>query len=176
MIDQTEADDSTYFGSVAESYDRLQPIVAGPGYLEGLTMMVDLVPHEREEAFRFIELGCGTATLSCRVLERFPRSTGIGVDSESAMLDVARKKLASYGDRFHVREADVRTCDLPACNLVFSSYAFHHVAPEALHGVLARIADALKPDGCFVLLDQMKARTPWGARLAGQGRRMCRAR
>jgi len=172
MAEHGKGDDATYFGSVAESYDRLQPIIAGSGYSEGLTMMVELVRHERLDAFRFVELGCGTAELSRRVLERFPRSTGIGIDSESAMVEVARKKLASYGDRFRLCEADVGSCDLPACDLVLSSYVFHHVAPRDLRGMLARIAGALEPDGCLILLDQMKARTPWGGRLAAQGRRI----
>lgn len=171
-MNEDKRDDASYFGSVAEGYERLQPILAGPGYTAGLGLVVELLPREPSDAFRFVELGCGTAALSDRLLEQFPRSTGVAIDSEQAMLTVARGRLEERGERAELREADFRTCELPPCDVVLSSYAFHHVAPEDMHGLLGRVAAVLAPNGCFILLDQMKARTPWGRRLGAQGRRI----
>ena len=58
-FDETQA----YFASIAESYDRLQPVVAGPAYQAGLDFVLKLIPHEPEDAFTCVELGCGTAAL-----------------------------------------------------------------------------------------------------------------
>lgn len=87
-----------YFAAVAESYDRLQPILSPP-YSKGLEMMVDLIPFDPDDGFRFVELGCGTAEPTARVLERFPNANGTCVDSEPEMLSPARKKLESHSGR-----------------------------------------------------------------------------
>ena len=173
MTGETQfGENKAYFASVAETYDRLQPIVAGPSYDVGLGIMVDLVPYDRDDVFRFVELGCGTATLTCRVLDRFPGSKGIAIDGEPAMLEVARSKLEGYQDRVEVHQADILTCDLSACDVVLSSYVFHHVAPERLKKIFSHIVHALRPDGCFLLLDGMTAGPVWGKRVAEQRRRL----
>ncbi|UCC69226.1 MAG: hypothetical protein JSV79_04735 [Armatimonadota bacterium] len=46
--------DRDYFAAIADSYDRLQPIIAGPSYREGLAFLLELVPHEPDEAFTFV--------------------------------------------------------------------------------------------------------------------------
>jgi len=165
-------ENEVYFASVAATYDRLQPIIAGPSYDIGLAMMVNLVPYDSGDVFQFVELGCGTATLTCCVLDRFPGSKGIAVDSEPAMLEAARRKLESYGDRVEVYEGDILICDLCACDVVLSSYVFHHVPPEKLKEVLSRIVDALRPGGCFILLDGMTVGLAWGKRIGEQSRRL----
>jgi len=39
-------DSQACFAAIAESYDRLQPVIAGPGYQAGLDFVLKLVPHE----------------------------------------------------------------------------------------------------------------------------------
>ena len=65
----TECD--AYFAAIAESYDRLQPILSPP-YSKGLEMIVDLIPFDPNVTFKSVERGCGTAEPTARVLERFP--------------------------------------------------------------------------------------------------------
>ena len=38
--------DSDYFATTVQTYDRLQPVIAGPGYQAGLDFVLKLVPHE----------------------------------------------------------------------------------------------------------------------------------
>lgn len=161
-----------YFAAIARSYDRLQPVLVGPGYALGLGMLVDLVPHEMTDAFAFVELGCGTATLTRMVLERFPNATAVAIDGESAMLEIARQKLVPHRSRAEVRQADVLSCELPTSDLVISSFMFHHIPPDELNEVLARIAGALRPGGCLILLDQMVAGLAWSTQIGGQSRRV----
>ncbi len=161
-----------YFASVASNYDRLQPIVAGPGYEAGLKMIVDLVPRQPEEEFTFVELGCGTATLTKMLLDQFPSARGLAVDGEPAMLQIARRKLAVYGERAKIEQANISSYQSLRCDMVVSSFVFHHLAPERLQEVFQRIAGALRPGGCFLLLDQMTVGPAWGKRIGQRGWRL----
>lgn len=160
----------SYFATVADSYDRLQPVLSPP-YSRGLEMIVDLIPFDADDAFEFVDLGCGTAEPTVRVLEHFRHATGTCIDSEPEMLELARRKLTSYSDRIEVREADITSCDIQSCDLVFSAKTIHHVPPAGLSELFARIAGALRPGGCFVLYDAMSVGPHWGASVRQQASR-----
>lgn len=164
-------DESSYFAAVAENYDRLQPVIAGRSYGEGLAMIAELIPFDPEEAFLFVELGCGTAEPSLCVVQRFPHAAGTCIDNEQAMLEIAKRKLAG---RAKVQEADMTCCEIPPCDVVLSSKAFHHVPPNDLPALLARIRQALRPGGCFILFDHMAAGPVWDKRISELSRRMYR--
>jgi len=69
-MSESDVDDSQdYFAAISETYDRLQPVVAGPGYQAGLDFVIEVIPHEPDDAFTCVELGCGTAALTEAVLE-----------------------------------------------------------------------------------------------------------
>ena len=118
----------SYFATIADSYDRLQPVLSPP-YSRGLDMIVDLIPFGANDAFEFVDLGCGTAEPTVHVLEHFRHATGTCIDSEPEMLALARRKLTSYSDRIEVREADITSCDIQPCDVVFSAKTIHHVPP-----------------------------------------------
>ena len=160
----------SYFATIADSYDRLQPVLSPP-YSRGLDMIVDLIPFDPDDSFEFVELGCGTAEPTARVLEHFRRATGTCIDSEPEMLTLARRKLTLYSDRIEVREANIIGCDIPPCDVVFSAKTFHHVPPVDLPELFARIEDALRPGGCFILYDAMSVGPHWGASVRRQSSR-----
>ena len=114
---------------------------------------------------------CGTAEPTARVLEHFRRATGTCIDSEPEMLTLARRKLTLYSDRIEVREANIIGCDIPPCDVVFSAKTFHHVPPVDLPELFARIEDALRPGGCFILYDAMSVGPHWGASVRRQSSR-----
>jgi len=149
-------ENETYFASISDSYDRIQPIIAGPSYGFGLDMVVDLIPYDTGDIFQFVELGCGTAELSARILERFPQARGTCIDNEPVMLEIARKRFQPLSKRSEVREGDMTVYEIPICDVVFSAKAFHHVNPHKLNTMLSRIAEALRPGGCFILFDNME--------------------
>ncbi len=160
----------SYFATVADSYDRLQPVLSPP-YSKGLDMIVNLIPFDANEAFEFVDLGCGTAEPTVRVLAHFRHATGTCLDSEPEMLALARRKLVSYSDRIEVREADITSCDIQPCDLVVSAKTIHHVPPADLPELFVRITGALRPGGCFVLYDAMSVGPRWGASVRQQAAR-----
>ncbi len=170
MATPQKNENGTYFAAIAENYDRIQPVIAGPAYELGLNGIIDLIPHVNSNAFQFVELGCGTAELSARVLERFPYTKGTSIDSEPVMLAIARKKLYSHGQRGEIIEDDMTACVIPACDVIISAKAFHHVHPDRLKPMLSRVAEALAPSGCFILFDGMSAGPKWDENVRKQSR------
>ena len=134
-------------------------------------MIVELIPFDADDAFEFVDLGCGTAEPTVRVLQHFRRATGTCIDSEPEMLALARRKLTSHSDRIEVQEANITNCAIRPCDVVFSAKTIHHVPPADLPELFARIADALRPGGCFVLYDAMSVGPHWGASVRRQASR-----
>ena len=160
----------SYFAEIAASYDRIQPVLSPP-YATGIEMIVDLIPFGSDEPFEFVDLGCGTAEPTARVLDRFQRAAGICIDSEREMLRIAKRKLTPYRDRIEVREADITRCALPPCDVVFSAKTFHHIHPENLPALFARIVAALRQGGCFILYDTMSVGPGWTTAVRQQSSR-----
>lgn len=157
----------SYFAEIAASYDRIQPVLSPP-YATGIEMIVDLIPFGSDEPFEFVDLGCGTAEPTARVLDRFQRAAGICIDSEPEMLRIAKRKLGPYSGRIDVRKEDITRCTIPSCDVVFSAKTFHHIHPANLPPLFARIAGALRPGGCFILFDTMSVGPGWTAAVRKQ--------
>jgi SAM-dependent methyltransferase len=69
--------------------------------------LLDLLPLD--ETSRVLDLGCGRAELSLRIIERFG-STVIAVDNSSLMLDAARERAEWTGalNKLHLDDVDIR--------------------------------------------------------------------
>ncbi|MDE3000481.1 MAG: methyltransferase domain-containing protein [Gemmatimonadota bacterium] len=160
----------SYFAEIAASYDRVQSVLSPP-YERGLEMIVELIPFDTDEPFEFVDLGCGTAEPTARALQRFGRATGSCIDSEPEMLRIAKRKLTPYAGRYDVREADITEYAIPPCDVVFSAKTFHHVHPDRLPSLIARVAGALRPGGCFILYDTMSVGPGWSAAVRQQASR-----
>jgi trans-aconitate methyltransferase len=87
-----------------------------------------------------LDAGCGTGRLTRGLLERLPRGRVIALDASPAMLDVARRELASFGDRVSFVQATLARDELPTgMDVVFSTATFHWVLDhDALFGSIAR--------------------------------------
>lgn len=87
-----------------------------------------------------LDAGCGTGRLTAQLLERLPRGRVIALDASPAMLEVARRELAGFGERVSFVEATLARDELPAgVDVVFSTATFHWVLDhDALFGSIAR--------------------------------------
>jgi SAM-dependent methyltransferase len=100
-----------------------------------------------------VDIGCGTGHSTVVLARTFPASTFVGYDLAADALEVGRAEAAAEGltnVRFEVR--DVRDLpDDPPVDLVCGFDVIHDQAdPEA---VLARVHRALRPGGCFLMMD-----------------------
>jgi ubiquinone/menaquinone biosynthesis C-methylase UbiE len=104
-----------------------------------------------------VDLGTGSGALAARSLAALPHSGRIiGIDSDSGMLAMARRRLRR---RFTTVMADFQNVTLPRCDAVTASLALHHIAGRRGKSALyKRCFDALRPGGFLVNADCCPAR------------------
>jgi ubiquinone/menaquinone biosynthesis C-methylase UbiE len=100
-----------------------------------------------------LEVGCGSGAMAAEVLRRHADVRLTATDYDESMIDVARRRLASFGDRAEVRRADAS--DLPfadgAYDTALSFIMLHHVIDwEAALRELVRV---VRPGGRLIGYD-----------------------
>jgi len=91
------------FSAIAHrDHDYCNPVSAAK-----IERLLDLLPLD--ENSRVLDLGCGRAELSLRIIERFG-STVVAVDNSSLMLDAARERAEWTGalSKLHLDDMDIR--------------------------------------------------------------------
>jgi ubiquinone/menaquinone biosynthesis C-methylase UbiE len=85
-------------------YDRIGSLQDTQAFYED-SALDDLIAHAAlESAEKVFEFGCGTGRFAARLLaERLPPSASyLGIDQSSTMIDIAGRRIASYGGRAKV--------------------------------------------------------------------------
>ena len=107
------------------------------------------------DAGRVLDLGCGTATLTLMLQQRYPSAEIRGVDGDPKVLEIARRKVAAAGVRLELDRGlayDLAYND--ACfDRVVSSLVFHHLTPEHKRAAFREVKRILKPGGSLHVVD-----------------------
>jgi ubiquinone/menaquinone biosynthesis C-methylase UbiE len=126
---------------------RLLARVAWPK-TRGLLRRVDVA-----RGMRCLDVGCGIGQVTRRLARRVgPSGRAVGIDSDEAVLGLARQEAALRGVPAVFRAASVLELDEPAENdLVYARFLLGHlVRPE---DGLRRLAAAARPGGCVAVED-----------------------
>jgi ubiquinone/menaquinone biosynthesis C-methylase UbiE len=99
-----------------------------------------------------VDLGIGSGALAAKCLAALPRRTRVlGIDSDAAMLAMARRRLRH---RVELVEGDFLDTPIPACDAITASFALHHVRTAAAKGRLyRRLFRALDRGGALINAD-----------------------
>jgi ubiquinone/menaquinone biosynthesis C-methylase UbiE len=100
-----------------------------------------------------VEIGCGSGAMAAEVLRRSPAVRLTATDYDESMVDVARERLAPFGERAEVRRADATDLPFPdgAFDTALSFIMLHHVIEwERAVGELVRV---LRPGGRLIGYD-----------------------
>jgi ubiquinone/menaquinone biosynthesis C-methylase UbiE len=119
---------------------------------------------------RVLDLGAGDALLLATVLDAFPEASGIAIDFSPPMLEKARSRLASFGARSSVVEADLstpawRSAASGPFDAVVSGYAIHHLSHPRKRSLYEEVFALLAPGGAFVNCEHVASPTPGVERL-----------
>ena len=124
-----------------------------PGYEEMLDTVAwwlgAIVPNDG----KVIDLGGGTGSLAEAILSRLPEIHVEIWDVDPQMMELARERLSSFGNRAMVREQSFLE-KIDPCDAVVASIALHHIPKmETKRDVYANIYSALRTHGVFLNAD-----------------------
>ena len=119
---------------------------------------LQILPFVDKAPLWALDLGVGTGYFSKHFLACFPNSRVLAIDGARLMVDLAKARLGDAAGRVDFRINDFRNlkraaADLPPFDVVFSSYALHHLDSGDKQRVVGQAFDLLKPGGWFVNAD-----------------------
>ena len=146
------------------SYDADMEIMH-PNRAKMIEVALDVLPFSPEQPLRALDLGVGTGYFSERFLRRYPHAHVCAVDGAAPMVDLAKARLGSLAERVRFLVGDFRNLSRFLAqddffDVVFSSYALHHLGREDKHAVVVQARDRLKTGGWFLNADILVADTP----------------
>ena len=117
---------------------------------------------------RVLDVGCGTGTLALMVKHASPAADVVGLDGDSQILEIARRKASEQG--LHIRFDQGMSFALPypddSFDVVTTTLMLHHLDREGKRGTAAEMYRVLRPGGCLYGIDFAETHN-----LLGQGLR-----
>ena len=125
---------------------------------------LDILPFPPESALFALDLGIGTGYFTERFLRHFPNSRVVAIDGARSMVDLAKARLGPLSDRVDFKIGDFRNLreftGSRIFDVVYSSYALHHLNSSEKLSVVAGCVGILRPDGWFINADIHIAESP----------------
>ncbi|MBT3396698.1 MAG: class I SAM-dependent methyltransferase [Alphaproteobacteria bacterium] len=123
--------------------------------------MITTLPIDQGQAFRFLDLGGGTGTLSERFLDHFSESEGVLIEASEFQRELAQQRLDRYGDRIEFLDGDFARVDLPRdFDLLVSLGRFHQLGDIERRGIYRTAYSILRPGGLITIGDEVHGSTP----------------
>ena len=108
------------------------------------------------QSFRMMDLGCGDASSLIPILSKDTVADYLGFDLSEAALAIAGNNLSFLETKARWCQGDLEQLTLEEefrFDVVYSSYAIHHLQDAAKEKLYAKILDCLKPGGVFIYVD-----------------------
>ncbi len=140
----------------AEAWDA-RHLSGNPARAEHLSLLLAIL--EQVESGWILDLGTGSGLVARMLLDQKPQARVFGLDSSTAMLGIARVRLARYGERVRLAEGDLTALDrvgAPAgCSAAIAVQSLHHLEEAPYRAAVRWTFDHLAPGGWFFIIDRL---------------------
>lgn len=101
---------------------------------------------------RVLDIGTGAGACARHLARALPAGRLTCVDIDPRWLGIARRRMAGFGDRVELVEADAVTWSRPgAYHVVTAHFVLHDVDSDKRGQLLVRVRESLKPTGLLCL-------------------------
>lgn len=140
-----------------------------PFATEQIAMALSILATAEIPIRRVVDLGCGDGAIADAILSADPEVHVTAVDFSAPMLEQAQTRLAKFGDRSQLLQADLYTPDwkteLSSFDAVLSGYCIHHLPDQRKQALYAEIYHLLNPGGWFLNIEHVASTSAWGEAL-----------
>lgn len=142
----------------AAEWDK-EALLNNPTRAEQLDILVSVVSDIYQQGKVILDLGIGSGLVEELLFAERPDAYIVGIDSSSAMLDIARQRLSRYSEQVTLVEhdlANIQQLTLPSQHyqIVISVQVLHHLPHQAQKDVFRYVFNALEAGGMFLLIDR----------------------
>jgi len=132
-----------------------------PNRVKMASIVCEVLPFNKTENLRLLDLGVGTGYLSHKIIEAFPNATIVAVDAAELMIEKAKLRLKDHLEQitFQIstfQELPDKINTISHLDAVVSSFALHHLYREEKLRLFQYVHSILKPFGWFVNCDIFK--------------------
>ncbi len=140
-----------------ENWGVYQKLV-GHNYMLHGNFMALIREHlfNEKDALKVLDLGCGDASQILPLLRELPVAAYTGFDLSAPALEFAKKNLEVLDGEIRLQEGPMELSIQEvkgSYDIIFSSYAIHHLQDEQKKELLIRIASLLENNGKFIWID-----------------------
>lgn len=122
-----------------------------------LELVTEAAAAVTPEAKSLLDIGCGAGNYTLKLLERFENADATLIDLSQPMLDRAKQRVGAVtAGRVKTMRSDIRELDLAGqqYDVAVAAAVLHHLrSTEEWRAVCAKVYAALKPGGCFWIVD-----------------------
>lgn len=140
----------------AEAWDASH-LAGNPARAEHLSLLLAIL--EQVNDGWILDLGCGSGLVAQMVLDGSLKVRVFGLDSSTAMLSIAKDRLARYGDRVKLADGDLTSLDRveapSGCSAVIAVQSLHHLEEAHYRAAVRWTFDRLAPGGWFFIIDRL---------------------
>jgi len=127
-----------------------------PFYKEALSLSVYFVLQNTEKNDLVYDLGCSTGSFLLELERNSEHSLElIGLDSATAMIDQATKKIIAFNSNVKVEVADMLQYDFKKSKAFVSSYTLQFIRPPVRIELVKKIYESLEEGGVFIFSEKI---------------------
>ncbi|MBZ8176916.1 methyltransferase domain-containing protein [Corynebacterium poyangense] len=137
------------FTRIAPWYDFVNSIASAGNVGRWRRETAELIPHNEVQSI--LDIACGTGGMGVALRRYHPRAEIVGLDSNQAMLEVARKRRSSIYDLLIQGEVEALPFEDASFDAVVVAFAFHdfHCSLQSL----TEVCRILRPNGIFACME-----------------------
>jgi tRNA (cmo5U34)-methyltransferase len=126
-----------------------------PFYKEVIALICDLIKLHCKRDARIIDLGCSTANTLLHLYKKSHQFELVGIDSSSAMLENAGKKITAYGAQIKLVNGDITKENLSGSDVIIANYMLQFIRPLVRDKFVKKIYDSLEEEGIFIFSEKI---------------------